>query len=338
MDTIALLLITVAGIMQGSFVVPLKLTRRWEFENTWFLFCLIGFVILPLGLTILTVPQVGQVLATSSHKSIFLAALFGAGWGCGVVLFGLGVERLGVGLGLSIIVGLSSALGSIIPWIISPTKPLTYSVLLWIGVGIMLLGIFFCSRAGRLRETQEDITAGPGVSSRNRFATGLRICIACGVLVSFLNLGFVAGGSVVRQAESLGASPANAPNLLWLIIMGAGFLPNGIYCVRLMIKKRSWDRYLLREGATYLGWTFVMGLTWAGSVVIYGLGANKIGTLGPSLGWPILSSLNIVTSNLWGVAMGEWRSASSRAGRMMVVGIIILVLAVVVFGWSSTKV
>src|SRR6266404_121942 len=134
MDIAALFLIAAAGIMQGTFIVPIKATTKWEFENTWLLFCFIGFVGLPLLLVRYTIPHFSQVLLTSPKRDVWLVALFGIGWGCGCVLFGLGADELGVGLGLSIIVGLSSALGSLIPWVIASNKPLFYSFLLWTGV------------------------------------------------------------------------------------------------------------------------------------------------------------------------------------------------------------
>ena len=336
MDILALLLIAASGMMQGTFVVPLKATVKWEYENSWLLFCFIGFVALPLLLGCYTIPQFSQVLLTSPLKDVLLAALFGIAWGCGAVLFGLGAEKLGVGLGLSIIVGVSSTLGSLIPWVIAGPQPLSYSLLLWVGVVVMLAGVVVCARAGMLREqkhkfkTQEE-------THRRPFAKGLLICVASGVLVSCLNLGFISGARVTVRAENLGATHANAPNMLWTIIMGAGFVPNALYCGWLLVRKRSWQKFVARESVSYLGWTFIMGILWTGSLIVYGLGVNKIGALGPSLGWPILSSVNIMTSNLWGVITGEWRGAGREAARIMTIGILILLLAIGVFGWASTK-
>jgi L-rhamnose-H+ transport protein len=323
-------------MMQGTFVVPLKATTKWEYENTWLLFCFIGFVGLPLLLVCYTIPDFSHVLLTSPLKNVVLTAVFGVAWGCGAVLFGLGAEKLGVGLGLSIITGLSSTLGSLIPWVIAGPQPLSYSVLLWLGVVVMLAGVAVCARAGMLREQKQKLKTQEQTRGR-QFAKGLLICIASGVLVSCLNLGFISGIQVAVRAETLGATHANAPNMVWAIIMGAGFAPNALYCGWLLVGKHSWQKFLARESVSYLGWTLVMAILWVGSLIIYGSGANKIGALGPSLGWPILSSANIVTSNLWGVITGEWRGAGKEAGRIMAIGIVILLFAIVIFGWASSK-
>jgi len=141
----ALFLILLAGLMMGSFVVPMKVMPHWDFENTWLLFCFMALVILPSLVAVLTVPHLGQVLLTSPPRSLFLTTLCGLGYGCGSVLFGLGVRELGIGLTYSIVSGLSSSLGSIIPWLSAHGEPLSYSLLLWLGVLVMLSGVAICS-------------------------------------------------------------------------------------------------------------------------------------------------------------------------------------------------
>lgn len=79
------MLILLAGLTQGSFIAPMKLVRKWEWENIWLLFCFLGFIVLPGIVAALTVPQLGEVLTSSPGRSVWLAALFGIGWGCGSV-------------------------------------------------------------------------------------------------------------------------------------------------------------------------------------------------------------------------------------------------------------
>ena len=314
----------------------MKVMGKWNWENSWLAFCLFGLIVLPAALAFLTVPQLDQVLMTSPARSLFLAALFGLGWGFGSVCFGLGVRELGIGLAFSIIMGLTGALGSLIPWLTSPARTLAYTVLLWMGIVIMLVGVVVCSLAGRERERSLGSARAAG-GGGGRFMIGLAICITSGILSCFINLGFTYGAEVTQRAEVLGASVTSAPNVLWLIIMSCGFVPNALYCVYLLVSRRSWQKYRAPDAVPYLGLAFLMGTLWVGSLVAYGAGANKIGHLGPSVGWPILMSMSIVTSNLWGAATGEWRGAGSRAVRTMVQGIGILLLAVAIFAWASTK-
>lgn len=330
-----LFLIGLAGLMQGTFIVPMKLTREWEWENTWLVFCFLGFIILPAALVLLTVPQPGQVLATAPTRSVALAAVFGLGWGCGAVCFGLGVEKLGISLGVSIILGITSALGSLTPWLTSPAKPLAYSILLWTGVLVMLGGVIVSSLAGKEREKSHASEVGLEKNPR-RFLTGLIIAIASGVLSCFSNFGFTYGVGLSRRAEALGASVASAPNILWLVIMSFGFVANASYCGYRLLSRKTWKKYHV-ETTRYFGWALVMAALWAGSLVAYGRGANAIGTLGTSVGWAILQSMNIITANIWGVATGEWQGAGRRAVSIMGTGVGMLLVAVIIFGWAATK-
>ena len=54
----------------------------------------------------------------------------------------------------------------------------------------------------------------------------------------------------------------------------------------------------------------------------------SLGDLGTSFGWPIFLRLIVVTSNVWGVLLGEWRDRPRSAFFRMVVGSAILVIAV----------
>jgi len=336
LDDIGFALIILAGLLQGSFVAPMKATKKWEWENAWFAFTFLGLVVLPAAVAFLTVPHVGQVLSTSPPRSVLLAVLFGLGWGCGSACFGLGVREVGMGLAFSIVSGLTGALGSLIPWFTAPSKSLGYSVLLWTGVLVMLFGVGVCARAGHERDKHLG-SASPVGGGKRRFSVGLTICIVGGILSCFMNLGFVYGADVTRRAAALGASPTNAPNVLWMVIMSCGFVANAFYCGYLLVSKRSWEKYRIPEAVPYFGWALVMALVWEGNLIAYATGANKIGELGPSVGWPVVLSLTVITSNLWGTLTGEWRGAGRRAAMIMVAGIALLVSAVGILGWASTK-
>ncbi len=332
----ALLLITLAGLMMGSFVVPMKVMPHWDFENTWLLFCFMGLVILPALVAVLTVPHLGQVFATSPPRSMILTTLSGLGYGCGSVLFGLGVRELGMGLTYSIVAGLSSSLGSIIPWLGAHDQPLSYSLLLWLGVIVMLGGVAICSLAGRERSKSLGTETGEGGNQRKLYV-GLAICISSGILACLQNVGLAFGLEITHQAETLGASVINAPNAVWLIIMNCGFVATVLYYGRLITKNRSWVKYRTKT-FPYFCLALLMALLWEGVLVGYGAGANKLGHLGPSVGWPILMSISIMTSNTLGAATGEWRGAGRKASGIMILGIAVLLSAVVILGWASTKV
>jgi L-rhamnose-H+ transport protein len=165
----------------------------------------------------------------------------------------------------------------------------------------------------------------------------LAIAISSGVLSCFMNFGFTYGNPIAQRAQAFGASVANAPNVLWLIILMCGFVANASFCCYRLFNNGTWAKYGT-ETTRYFGWALVMAVFWVGSLVAYGQGANKIGALGPSVGWAILMSMNIAASNAWGAATGEWRGASGEAIRTMAGGVGMLLIATVVFAWAATKI
>jgi L-rhamnose-H+ transport protein len=107
--TLGLLMIMFAGVMNGSFAVPMKLTHRWQWEHTWLMWTIYGLFIFPPLLTFLTIPNTLAVYRESGPGVVAAVAACGAGWGISVVFIGLAVEAVGVAVSFSIMLGLSAA-------------------------------------------------------------------------------------------------------------------------------------------------------------------------------------------------------------------------------------
>src|SRR5881394_3286265 len=146
--------VVVAGVLQGLFAVPMKYAPRWNYEHIWLIYSLAGMVVLPWILTTATVPHLGEVYSLTPAMALIRIAGFGVCWGIGSALAGIGMNLLGIGLGMAIILGLSASLGSLIPLLILTPQQLrtpqghTYLA----GTVIMLAGIALCARAGMLRD------------------------------------------------------------------------------------------------------------------------------------------------------------------------------------------
>jgi L-rhamnose-H+ transport protein len=112
---IGFLLVLLAALLQGTFVLPMTLVRQWSWEHTWAAFSLLGMFVFNWIITLLLVPNIFAVYSASPVRDLAILALFGLGWGVGAVLFGLGIKRLGMALGYPIIMGLIASLGALIP-------------------------------------------------------------------------------------------------------------------------------------------------------------------------------------------------------------------------------
>jgi L-rhamnose-H+ transport protein len=328
------LLVVAAGVLQGSFMVPMKFTRRWAWENTWLGFATTAYLLWPWLLAWLTLPHLLAVFTSTSLRSLVLVELFGLGWGLGALTFGLGVDMLGLALGFTIILGLAASAGTLIPLVVLfPEKLLRpQGVLTMASLLLVLGGIALCSWAGKLREARPN--AGQE-KSKSSFGSGVVICIASGLLSSSGNLGFAFGGEVIRRAVQQGAAESMAGNSLWALITMPLFLVNAVYCLWLL-KKRGTGRIFFESG-TRLYWFLAasMGLLWIAGFVCYAPGARLLGPLGPSVGWAIMLSAMVITANLGGFLAGEWKGASRQAYGFLLSGIATLLVAIGVVGYAN---
>jgi L-rhamnose-H+ transport protein len=328
------LLVISAGILQGSFMVPMKFTRHWAWENTWLGFTSTAYLIWPWLLALLTLPRVGSIFAATSHRSLLLVELFGFGWGLGALTFGLGVDLLGLGLGFTIILGLSASTGTLIPMaFLSPEKLARPQGLLTLAALVLVLGgLALCSWGGKMRDARQNTAKH---EKRSSFGLGLAICIASGLFSSCGNLGFAFGGEVIQRAIEKGATASMAGNSLWALITIPLFLCNAIYCFCLLKRRGTGGRFF--EPGTGLYWILAatMGLLWMGGFVCYAPGTRLLGPLGPSVGWAIMLSAMVITANVWGFLTGEWKGAGQKAYMFLLSGVVTLIVAIGVVGFAN---
>src|SRR6266404_818522 len=140
------LLLVVAGVLNASFALPMKFTRRWAWENTWAVWSALALLLMPFIAAAITVPQLSHVYAQAGTRSVALVAACGLGWGIAQVLFGLAVDSIGIALAFAIVLGLSAAIGGLIPFLrLHSDKVLTPAGLGLIGAAAMNFGVAFGS-------------------------------------------------------------------------------------------------------------------------------------------------------------------------------------------------
>ena len=333
---VGLLMILVAGAMNGSFAVPMKLTQRWAWENTWLMWTIYGLFIFPPLLTFLTIPDTMAVYRATGPGPVVAAAACGAGWGISVIFIGLAIEAVGVALSFSIMLGLSAALGSLVPLIYLHSDKIAtpQGMTVLAGLALVLIGVGVCAAAGKQRET----ALGAGVAGKPSIIKGLTFCVLGGLGSGLVNLGLVFGAPILKAAEAQGASRVWTPNAAFLPLMLAGGVPSLIYCSYLIIKNRNANRFRAPGTSSYWILTALMAFLWFGSTILYGAATTNIGQLGTVLGWPVFMSVVVITAAVWGAITGEWRGSGHKPRIVMAVGVGILVVAICVLSYAGRQV
>lgn len=333
-----IIVILLAGFFQGTCMVPLKYTARWSWENTWLGFSSTAYLIFPWSLALLTVPRLGEILAQTSGGEFLRILLIGFGWACGAITFGLAVDYVGISLSFAIILGLTASIGTLVPLFApstaKPSAPQVAFILL--GVVVMLAGILTCAWAGKLKDTvlRKDHAAVESAPQKS-FMLGLLFCILSGLFSPLGNLAFAFCRETTALAKQLGTPEQYVSIPFWALLTIPMFLCNAAFCVQLFVRKHTFAKFFLPASGRYYLLAGSMGAMWIASMAVYGIGANKLGSIGPSIGWAIYMSSTVVIATLWGLFTGEWRRAGSKALGVMCVGLAVLVVAVFIIGLSN---
>jgi L-rhamnose-H+ transport protein len=333
-----ILLIAIGGLAAGSFLIPLKKGRNWAWESSWLSMGLFAWIIVPCAVACLSVPGLWDVLRGSPGSSLIWSYIFGLLWGVGGLTFGLSMRYLGMSLGYSLALGCTAAFGTIIP-------PVYYRTFLQMlrqpsgrvtlaGVLVCLAGIGVVGRAGMVKEQRLTDEQKKASVREFDFRKGFLIAILCGVMSACFAFGIAAGKPIAARAVDAGASPLWQNGPVFIVIMAGGFTTNLLWCLFLSLKNRSVRDFVNLRGAplaaNYL-FAALAGLIWYFQFMFYGMGTTKMGKYDFS-SWSILMAFIIVFSNIWGLALKEWKGSTRRVYVLVGAGIVILVLSSVVIG------
>ena len=333
-----IVLALVAGLLNGSFAAPTKYTVKWKWENVWALWAFTAFLVVPWVIALATIPDLFSVYAETGGSTLALLIVFGAGYGVAAACFGLGVDAIGIALNFAIALGISTAIGSLLPLVGQHSNAIftTKGALILAGIGITLLGIVVCAIAGRAKERELAPKQPAGSQSpRRSFGVGLTFAIIAGIGSPFLNFGLAYGDPLLKAAAAHGAGVAARSNAIWPPVLTATLIPYLLYCASLWKKNRSFRLFYEPGTGSYWLLGTLMGVLWMGSIALYGAASAAIGSMGPVLGWPLFMSAIIITSSAWGFATGEWRGVRPSTLSIMIAGMALLIAGFVVLAYSG---
>lgn len=332
-SSLGLAIVFFSGMLTASFAAPMQLSRRWQWENTWFVYATLALLVIPLALAACTVPHLKTLFASLPLRVMSPALLFGFGWGIAQVTFGLSIARVGMAMAFAIVIGLSSLLGSVIPLaVFHPNDLLGRAGLALLASAILLVaGLLRYAQAGRQREAQQH---GATATSRAAFRTGILLCIFTGCFGSMINMGFVFGAPIEQRSAQLGASVEAATLSVWLVVLAAGYIPNLAYTLYLLRRNRTAALFRVSPGRETL-LSLAAAVLWLFGMLGYGIGARVLGKYGDSLGFAVCMAALLLWSSALGLMSGEWKMALFSTRRRMKVALVCIVLSVTVLGFST---
>jgi len=349
----------IGGFASGSFYMPYKKVKGWHWESFWIVGGLFSWLIVPPLAAYLTIPGFADIIRGAGPSTLGITFLFGVLWGIGGLTYGLGVRYLGVSLGSSIILGLCMVFGALIPSIYYDLFPKegkdTFSMLTgsdWgltvlTGLVICIIGIIICGKAGMMKEKQlaTEATDPHGMETKTeyKFALGMFVSIVSGVLSACFNFGLEAGKPMAELANHLwqAANPNQGNflyqnNVTYVVVLWGGLTPNFIWCMILNARNKTFGDYTNRKTPLVANYIFsaLAGTTWFLQFFFYGMGESKLGNGASS--WILHMAFIILTANMWGLVLKEWKAANRKTISTIVLGIITIIISVLVVGYGNS--
>jgi len=327
------LLAILSGIMNGSFTLPMRFLGRWEWENVWGLFIFFACLVMPTCLLAAMAPSSWSVMAHAPQQAVLIAIASGFAWGFGSILFGQSVSAIGISLANTLVLAISSALGSLLPiLLVTPEKLFERTgQRILVAIAIELVGIALCGWAGRLREKSAGVNASRGEMVGHARPIGLALLMATGsgILSGIFNIGFSMSQPIAQTGMASGLTQFESTNLIWWIMLASGSVANLGFCGYLTLKNGSAAKLKQPGSLRLYVLSALMAFLWGGSIFVYGAAAPCLGPLGIAIGWPLSLAAGLLLANAIGIALGEWKQAPRVALAWMYSGIAVLLVAVV---------
>ncbi|HTL10444.1 MAG TPA: L-rhamnose/proton symporter RhaT, partial [Chitinophagaceae bacterium] len=75
------------------------------------------------------------------------------------------------------------------------------------------------------------------------------------------------------------------------------------------------------------------GITWFLQFFFYGMGESRLGNGASS--WILHMAFIILTANMWGIVLKEWKGVNRQTTTMIAMGIITIIVSVLVVGYGN---
>jgi L-rhamnose-H+ transport protein len=313
---------------------PQKKVSGWSWHTYWLLQAAVCWLLLPVLVAWITIPQLSQVLHEAPASAMWRSFFLGMAYGVGGTAFGIAIRYVGFSLTYAISVGISCVLGTLLPPLVRGTLGdvlnATGAPYLLSGVALGAVGIALCGLAGRFKEKD---SAGPADFS---LAKGLPLCLIAGVLSALYGFSLDQGQPVAEVAARYGAGHFQG-NVIYLFSNTGAFITTLVYCLYLHAKEKSFGQYATSPGSNLplnYAMSALTGLLWYGQFFFYGLGHVRMGQFSFS-SWAIHMIMLVLLSAVAGLAMREWRNCSARTLRLLWAALAVLVLAILLLTYGN---
>lgn len=332
----------IGGIAAATCFLPQRYAPKWQYQTYWLLFCFFAWVVAPITVAAITIPNLMQVIEHSPTNAIIKATIYGAIYGFGGMAFGVAIKFIGFSLTYSIAIGISAVVGTVIPAAIAGTLIEGFSsqagLIVLTGFICSLLGVAICGKAGLLKDKE-----GNKNNKNTDMNRGLVLASIAGVLSGVFGLALSAGEEISQTAAHFGSTNFKG-YATYIFAMGGAFITNLIWWGTVHFKERTWKEYLgktTQKETTnksmlprYYFIALLSGILWYGQFFFYGLGHIRMGDF-EFISWGIHMAMLIFFSFGVGFLLKEWQGLNRNTLNTLYLGLSILLLSFIFISYGS---
>ncbi len=329
------LLCMLGGLGVGTFLLPLKFSRRWKWENSWMVGIVVMYIIFPIVALHAVVPDFWEIYSKTPIGDLLMIFLFGLLQGTGAYVFTYGTTLMGLTLGYALMIGSISVVGLLVPLFGAHLDRIAKldGITLMIGLVILLVGIAISALAGMRRDKER--TDGKNASqSDSKKKAGILLLTAIVLWAGIANALYYFTFEFQQSMKAMAIEEYQVPEHFWGFLNIAPFffgmfIVNAVMSVAKMIKDDSLKNFWSGEGlAREYFLAVLIGILWyLGQGVCYTAGHTMLGPLGVAVGAALFMGTMMVASNISGVRTGEWKGVSGTTMAILYTGLVLLIAA-----------
>jgi L-rhamnose-H+ transport protein len=327
------------GIGIGSFLLPLKYSRSWKWENSWLVGAFFMYVVFPLVALLWLVPHFREIYTLTPGKDLWMIYFFGLIQGTGSLVFTYGTSLMGLSLGYALMIGCIALVSLLVPLFVAHADRLAKvdGITLLIGCTILLVGVAISGQAGLERERLKNGTVGEKQHKKINVLLLVFVVLWAGIANAMFYFTF----EFQKSMKAMAIEQFHVPMYAWGFLNTAPFFL-GMFTINLlltgvkMIKDDTLTNYwsapqLRREYLLAVG----IGVIWYLSQGVgYTTAQAMLGPLGVPVGGGLFMGTIMAASNVLGVYTGEWKGVPRKTMRKLYIalGLLIVAMAVIALG------
>ena len=335
-------LMLIGAVCGGSFGLPSKYVKQdTPWEVLWGPFFFFVTILIPAVVAPLVVHDLGGIFGRVGANTIIPVLVFGFLWGLGSMTLGMSFAFIGLSLAYALNYGAQIVFGSMIPMLLFDAHQILtpHGGVILTGVGVCLVGVAVCGRAGILKERSlrkdapvpEPAEATTSALKKPKMLIGLVIGVVSGILCACYAVASAYAAPVGTEATAEAGANNPAWAAAWAVtalILWGGAVSSCLYCAVQLTRNKTWG-HLARPGAgRILLLAAVMAALHDAAIFFFGLGWIELGDLGVSVGYPVFMSFAIIVGNVHGFRTREWKGASRESIGWILAGIALLIVGV----------